>query len=63
MTTLFRRNRWAPRDQQSHRAGPVIFGQVPLGNGRAINDQAAYLVGTIFGQHGDMFSMRVQYTY
>ena len=56
-------NHWAARDRQSHRAGPAIFGQLPLGNGRAIHYQAAYLVGTIFGQHGDMFSMRVQYTY
>ena len=27
---------WAPRDQQSHRAGPAIFGSLPVGNGQSI---------------------------
>jgi hypothetical protein len=56
-------NHWAPRDRQSHRAGPALFGTLALGQGRALLYQASFLVGQIWGRHGEMFSMRVQYTY
>jgi hypothetical protein len=54
---------WAPRDQQSHRAGPALFGSLPLGDRQSLLYQAAYLFGSIYGQHGRMFSMRVQYAF
>jgi hypothetical protein len=54
-------DRWAPRDRQSHRAGPAAFGKIQLGDGRSLSYQAAYLVGSVYGRHGDMFSMRIQY--
>lgn len=54
-------NHWAPRDQQSHRAGPALFGRVLLGDGQAILYQTAVLFGSTYGRNGTMFSMRVQY--
>ncbi len=52
--------RWDPRERQSHRAGPAIFGQVPLGGGTALLCQAAVLLGSTYGQNGTMFSLRAQ---
>jgi hypothetical protein len=56
-------NHWAPRDQQSHRAGPVVFGTLPLGDRQALKAQAAYLVGSTYGSHGHMFSLRVHWEF
>ena len=53
-------NRWSPRDQQSHRAGPALFGSMPLGAGTTLLYQTAILFGSTYGQNGNMFSMRVQ---
>jgi hypothetical protein len=54
---------WAPRDQQSHRAGPAVFGTVPLGESQALQWQGAYLFGSIYGRHGEMLSLRALYTF
>lgn len=51
---------WAPRERQSHRAGPAIFGSLPLGTQRSVIYQAAILKGQINGRNGTMFSTRVQ---
>ena len=56
-------DRWAPRERQSHRAGPAIFGSVPLGGQRSLIYQAAILKGQIYGTNGTMFSARVQYAF
>ena len=48
------------RDQQSHRAGPALFGVLPLGGDTALLCQAAILFGSTYAQHGDMFSFRAQ---
>jgi hypothetical protein len=56
-------NHWSPRDEQSHRAGPAVFGSLPLGNGQTLLYQAACLFGSTYGQNGTMFSMRVQYAF
>ena len=53
---------WAPHDRQSHRAGPAAFGNVRVGE-QSISYQAAYLLGSIYGQNGSMFSMRIQYAF
>ena len=60
---LGRWDTWSPSDQQSHRAGPAIFGTLPMGDGKSLQVQAAYLVGSIYGQHGSMFSLRAHYTF
>lgn len=49
---------WAAGDLQSHRAGPAVFGTAPLGDGRRIQMQAAWLVGKTYAQRGHMFSAR-----
>lgn len=56
-------NHWAPRDQQSHRVGPAVFGSLPLGGGQTLLYQAALLKGATYGENGTMFSMRVQYAF
>ena len=55
--------KWAPRDEQSHRVGPALFGRWDFGQGRALLYQAAWLVGSTYGQNGNMFSMRAQYVF
>jgi hypothetical protein len=50
---------WSPRGEQSHRAGPALFGQVPLG-AQSLSWQAAYLSGSTYATHGSMFTMRVK---
>lgn len=55
---------WAARDRQSHRAGPMIAGSVPLGSaGQTLKYDASYLTGSIFAEHANVFSMRVQYVF
>ncbi len=56
---------WPAWQKQSHRAGPAVFGKLPIG-GRTSGDQpvqwqAAWLVGSTYAQHGSMFSARVSY--
>ena len=53
---------WLPQDQQSHRAGPALFGSLPLGPGK-VNWQVAYLAGKIDARRGNMFTMRVKYDF
>jgi hypothetical protein len=60
---LGRWDRWDPAGRQSHRAGPALFGSAPLGDGRSVSYQAAYLFGTVYGQQAGMFTMRLQYAF
>ncbi|WP_394777841.1 hypothetical protein [Undibacterium sp.] len=55
-------NHWV-RDRQSHRAGPVVSGIVPVGASQAFKYQLAYLKGSIYGSHGNMLSLRLQYVF
>jgi len=52
---------WDARHRQSHRAGPALFGTWRMAPGHTLLYQAAILFGSIYGQRGEMFSMRVQY--
>lgn len=59
---------WASSQKQSHRAGPMISGTLPLpfgvfGGSDSIKYDAALLRGSIYGKHGQMFSMRLQYLF
>lgn len=56
-------NQWAESGKQSHRWGPVVAGTWDLGSRRAIDYQLAFLKGSIYGQPGEMLSLRVQYLY
>lgn len=51
---------WLPRDQQSHRIGPALFGTLRFDDRQALLVQAAYLFGSIYGRDGRMFTMRAQ---
>ena len=55
-------DRWAPSERQSHRAGPALFGSIPLASGE-IGWQAAYLWGQTYGARGNMFTARVKYDF
>jgi hypothetical protein len=56
-------NHWAPRSQQSHRAGPALFGSLDIGGSQMIKYQASYLTGSIYGKHGNMLIARLQYVF
>ena len=53
---------WLPQDQQSHRAGPALYGSLAIDPGK-LNWQAAYLLGKTGGRRGQMFTMRVKYDF
>jgi hypothetical protein len=53
-------DRWLPHDQQSHRAGPALFSTVALGDRQFLHVQAAYLLGSVYGRGGHMFTARAQ---
>ncbi|MEO5883511.1 MAG: hypothetical protein ABIQ06_13920 [Caldimonas sp.] len=55
-------NEWLPQDRQSHRAGPAVFGSVPLGPGK-LGWQAAYLFGKTYARRGEMFTARIKYDF
>ncbi|MGZ5248923.1 MAG: hypothetical protein ACXWIQ_01715 [Caldimonas sp.] len=55
-------DRWSPSDAQSHRAGPALFGALPVGDGK-LGWQAAYLIGKTYARRGSMFTMRVKYDF
>jgi hypothetical protein len=56
-------NHWAGRGQQSHRAGPALFGTWRLDDHEAIKAQAAILIGRTGGRSGHMFSLRAHYEF
>ena len=56
-------NRWSPHNEQSHRAGPALFGTVRFDDKQAFLWQAAYLYGKVYGERGRMFTARAQYVF
>ncbi|MRV75889.1 hypothetical protein GJ700_29670 [Duganella sp. FT92W] len=56
-------NDWLPRERQSHRAGPAVFGSVDAGPGQEIKYEAAWLVGKNSARSAQSFTMRVQYLF
>lgn len=54
---------WAPAARQSHRAGPAVFSELPLGHGQTLKLQAAWLVGKTYTRRGHMFTGRVVVEY
>lgn len=50
---------WAPRERQSHRAGPAASFELPLAGGSALRMQAAWVAGSVHGgQPASMLSLR-----
>jgi hypothetical protein len=56
-------NHWLPRDEQSHRAGPALFGTWDLGGEREWKYEAAYLIGTNSARNAKSVTMRIQYAF
>lgn len=56
-------NDWLPRQRQSHRAGPAVFGSVDVGPGQEIKYEAAWLIGKNSARSAQSFTIRVQYLF
>lgn len=56
---LGRWDQWASRDQQSHRAGPALFGTLRMGR-QFLKYEAAYLFGSNATLAARTFTMRLQ---
>lgn len=56
-------NDWLPRAQQSHRAGPALFGNWHLTDGHEWKYEAAYLIGKNAARNAKSVAMRVQYAF
>ncbi len=55
-------NNWLPANEQSHRAGPAVFGSALFGK-QELKYEAAYLLGRNDGRAAKTFSMRAQYVF
>jgi hypothetical protein len=55
-------NDWLPYGQQSHRAGPMIYGHRDIGR-QEVKYEFAYLIGKNSARAAKSFSMRVQYIF
>jgi hypothetical protein len=55
-------NHWLPSHQQSHRAGPALFGSRYFGK-QELKYEAAYLLGRNEARSAKTFSMRAQYIF
>jgi hypothetical protein len=53
-------NRWLDAGRQSHRWGPVVGGAWTITDKQRVEYQAAYLMGSVYGNAADMLSLRVQ---
>lgn len=51
---------WSPRAEQSHRLGPAVFGHIGVGPG-SLGWQAAWLGGSTYARHGQMFTLQLKY--
>lgn len=56
-------NHIAPRSEQTHLAGPAVFGKFDLGGGHAIQYNAAYLVDVSDTRHSNTFRTQVEYEF
>ena len=54
---------WLPSEQQEHKAGPAVFGKVRLEGRRALNYNAAWLVGTNTNTPSNTLRLQVEYEY
>ena len=54
---------WADKDERSHRAGPAVFGKLPLGGRQAIKYNAAWLLGTSKAARDHTLRLQVEYEF
>ncbi|MBI3284778.1 MAG: hypothetical protein HYZ65_08015 [Burkholderiales bacterium] len=56
-------HRWAPRDQQSHRYGPVLLGSYRLNERETLRYEAAFLIGNSNDSHSKTLRARLSYEF
>lgn len=56
-------NDWEKSDEQEHKAGPAIFGKLPVGNHQAIKYNAAYLIGMTKATPDHTLRMQMEYEF
>lgn len=54
-------NHWAPRNRQSHRAGPALLATLWDEGADTVTLNTAFLFGKTYGSRGDMFTMQLQW--
>ena len=54
---------WAPRDEQSHRFGPAVFGEFSIGGSRNFEYDAAYLTDPSSSTRSHGIRFRLNYRY
>ncbi|WP_394757134.1 hypothetical protein [Rhodoferax sp.] len=54
---------WLPSDQQEHKAGPAVFGKIRLDGRRALNYNAAWLLGHNTNTANNTVRVQVEYEY
>ena len=54
---------WLPSDQQEHKAGPAVFGKIRLDGRRALNYNAAWLLGHNTNTANNTVRLQVEYEY
>lgn len=56
-------DKWAPTEQQVHKAGPAIFGKLPLGGHEAIRYNAAWLLAASKAAPDNTVRLQVEYEF
>lgn len=56
-------NNWDKQSDQNHRAGPAVFGKIPLGNRQAIRYNAAWLLGASNPAPNHTFRLQLEFEY
>lgn len=56
-------NSWASEAEQIHKAGPAVFGKVPLGQREAIKYNAAWLLGASTAAPDHTFRVQLEYEF
>ncbi len=56
-------NHWVPSAEQSHRAGPAVFGKLKVGDRETIRYNAAWLAGLNKGAPQNRFRLQVEYEF
>jgi len=56
-------NDWMPKNERIHKAGPAIFGKLPLGDHQAVKYNGAWLFGTSKAAEDHTLRMQVEYEF
>lgn len=56
-------NNWVGEEEQIHKAGPAVFGKLPLGNRETIKYNAAWLLGASTAAPDHTFRVQIEYEF